>query len=173
MSVPFIHYFCPTCQQNAEVLRVTEPLRCPICNQVICNKCEQFGLCPRCAQWTTPEERKILGRAESKTGRGGPGVVMGCSLVMVLIFPMLILGGFLSSTPTMMAIGIIGVVGCIISIIVASKIDKKRGTNYAEAKAQIANQLRTKFQSVPAACGKCGAKNEANSQFCGVCGAKL
>jgi len=93
MSIPFIRYFYPTCQQNAEVLQVTEPLRCSLCSQVICNKCEQFGLCPQCAQKITPEERRKLGRKEEKTGKWGPRMVMGCSFILVLIFPMLVVGG--------------------------------------------------------------------------------
>jgi hypothetical protein len=100
-------------------------------------------------------------------------MAIGCSFIAVLIFPIMIVGGFMSNTPLMVLFGFIGVIGSILSMTIASRIDKMRKLDYQKEKASVAHEIKQDLISGLIICPICGAKKESNAQFCGVCGAKF
>ncbi|MHA1714009.1 MAG: zinc-ribbon domain-containing protein [Promethearchaeota archaeon] len=206
VTVTYLTYTCPTCHKRARIPYITEPLRCSSCNSIICSNCSVAGYCPVCAEFTTPEELKMIRRMNRAERSSSCGTV--CAVITGLCAFLPILIGFIIMIPGVWVGGIIGLILCVVwgkaagiqsrkksneaKLVVADinahireRIEAEINKNKQE-RSDIMNQSIGEFmgdgglggQQPGSAvgskiCPKCGEENDADSDFCGMCGSRM
>ncbi len=86
ITIPMVKYTCPSCGKYDQIVG-TEPLVCPACGVVVCDKCGQKSFCSPCLSYLTPNEYQQFQQAKFKHGAnffsGFCGVVGGFSFLLV------------------------------------------------------------------------------------------
>lgn len=203
MRVEYLTYRCPTCTRKANIpTTVTrEPLRCSICDVIICNSCGDFSFCPNCRTLIQPHEYSQLRELNSKSNKSNCLTAGSCCFI--LCFPMVLMGGLFMGDITWISVAVGGIlIGIGSFLFISRKSDKKnkdffttrnaiipvlkqrRNSNFAANVNSIPNYQNLQSPSggnnpstfnllSGKTCPACYAKVDHTNAFCTECGKKL
>ena len=147
MRIEYLTYRCPTCTRKANIpTTVTrEPLRCSVCDVIICNSCGDFSFCLTCRTLIQPNEYSTLRDLSSKSKNSN--CITGGSCCFILCFPMILLGGLFMNNLAWILVGVGGMFLGIGAFIFTSRKSDKKNKMFFEVRNNIIPVLKQRRSS--------------------------